>query len=244
MPPTETVEKEIVLSQEVTQPVVTEVPKEKTPEEKEQARKAFERRQQAKNWKAELRRINEEGPTPEEAKAVEELAKKEGFDLSKPENKSHVDLMVKVNSAQNELRDRKRNGILAQASRDNLGATLEELEYEKGSDGFTAIGNHLFRKFGTENPDFYTDKDAVSKEIDSYQKAIQRKDKPVSPIEEHVAAKASTPKPESESRAGTQVADDAAKNKAYAEKHGLSEAKAPKILEKQQKLPSWARPKP
>lgn len=228
---------------ETTEPKAQEhvLSKEKTPAEREQARLAFQRRQQQKDWKKTLAEENE--------KSAREEAVRLGFDPSKDDGDKTLQLVTSIvkRSRENEenLREQSEKEARmeeARAASAVLAPVLKDLGYDPMSDEARILGNRLFKKLGTSNPDAFRDKSVVEAEIDSLQTAFTRK-KASDPVTDALISKAATTVKTTESRTATVDKAKSADLKQAAADRGVSEGRMAKILEKEAKIPSFMRRK-
>lgn len=229
-----------VLSQESEQK--DQVPKTeiKDPEVSKRNYENMHRRLQMKSWRQQAQAI--ENDTTIAHQAVENAARNRGFDTKNEDNQKQVGLLGDALSEERSIRSNKIKDVKVKAANDILANTLESIGYERNSEGFNYAGQLLFKKFGTTDPDVYEDVDKMNKEIESLTALIQPK-KRVDSLSNALINKASAPSRSSESRTASATNSKASEVKSFAQRSGLSEEKAAKILELKNKQPSYLKEK-
>lgn len=215
-------------------------PKEKTPEEKQKAREAYERRQAHRDYKNRLAQIQNE-TAEEETNAVLAEAKNLGFDIEDPATKKNAELIARTNRTQQQIRDKKAGLIKSDAARSILSDTLAEIGYEPGSNGMTLMGTMLFRTVGVDNPDVYADRSFVESKIKEIAAATAPK-KSADPVSNAVQAKAGAPRPTSEPRNPPKpAAENDPVRQVMNENPGMERATAEFLIKQQANLPKHLR---
>lgn len=220
---------DLVLSQQEVQ---------KTEEQKQQARDAFSRRQQQKNWRQQIHEVN--ANSGENALKAAKAAVQGEVDLNDEATEKNIRVMTKVVRAEREDSEKSKREVLRRASSDILSSTLHEIGVDPTSGAGVGFGNHLFKKFGIENPDFYENTEAVEAERQAYVRSLGKAE---SPVTSALLNRGSAPGGSKESRTVGAEKGKAEENRRLAGDRGISEAKVSKILELEAKLPAHMRRK-
>ncbi len=229
-------QQETVLSQEIkeTVPVKQEeaTPSGETPEERFKNSTNAQRRLVQKEWRKHLSDLRSNPRA-----ILEETAKEAGYDLSKEENKSHIDLQVNF--------ERKRTiaeeAIRKNASNKAINENLKAIGVDPNSDEGYLIGSSMWRKYrGPENPDVYLS-DEVLQEMESLKEKLVGKKTTVNQVNDIVMKKAGASLPQKTSPKGTNAPSEDKRLEAEAQERGVSPEKHKIHLEKTKKLPSWAK---
>lgn len=241
-------EKEIVDASETetTTETVTEPsskPEAVSEETKEERRNAYNLRQERKRWRDELSRARDgEAVTEEDIAAAQELARKQGFDLD-DDKKKQIDLIAKVAdevvSRKSERVEKKSKEVLVKHSRENLKNTLLGLGYSENTKEYSAAGNLIWKHFGVDDPDAFSDQDEVAAVLDDYVNSL--KPKKGNSVDDEIMRKSGAPKPTGSS--GRSKGSEDPEIKRLVQTMGISEEKAKTIMEKQKNLPSFMRKK-
>lgn len=227
-----TEENQPVLSQETETTVESTQVKSESKGNPEMAR----RRLAMKPWRQEL--------AEETKKATDEASKRaateEGFEDSE-ENAKQRSFISKTLNYTREAEGKARVGILTKHSSDALTETFKSLEIDPTSDEARLVGNHMFRKFGVEDPERFADSKLVEQEMENLTSRLTRKK--VDPIKEEAIRKAGAPKGSSESRTESTVAAKKGEDKDIAKRMGISPERVEKIkkLQERENLPPYLR---
>lgn len=217
-----------------------ELPKaEKTPEEREKARQAFQRRQEHKAWRQKLAEM-QKSSVDDILSTAKRAAGEEGFDVSN-ESEKQLKVMAKTIKTTMENENSNKSKFLNQASSETLTQTFKALGMDPYSSEVQAIGSYLFKKLGTDNPDLYADEETVKREMGPFGSIFNKKSG--NAVSEAILKKAGVPKPQDGSRVAEASANQLSDIKLKAKQFGISEGKAAKLIELQAKQPSYARRK-
>ncbi len=216
----------------------TPEPKEKTPQEKEAARLAFERRQKQKQWQrtqSQMTQISDDDALAEVTQAAREAGLDPSDDKSKDNLKFIARGVTRVINAQNSAN---RDQVKKESST-ILTQTMTELGIDPQSPQGRSFGNYLFQKHGFHNPDIFHDKEFLESEREELISSFSKKK---SPITEALVNKGSAIQPNSESRTAEVTEVNKNQIKATATRYGVSEATAGTIKDLQSKINPRLRP--
>jgi hypothetical protein len=234
-------ENEEVLSQPETesnsQGTPPEKKQEKSPEQKRHDYEMAARRLSMKNWRQEAA---EEGKKARDA-AVRQVAKQAGFDENDADNKKQVDFIANSISATRDAETQAERKVLANRSSEWLADTFKQLDIEPSSQEALAVGNTLFKKYGVNDPEKYSDPKLIEQEMENLAAKLSRK-KP-DPIKEEAMRKSGAPKGSAESRAGEPGVRSKIEAAELSRKWGVSKERADKIskLRGEAEKSVWAR---